>query len=76
MIIFQFIDKFGQIDRSHHTIFYDLELGLDSQAYQELFSLNQSHFNSSRDVKMTPFINLFKIRGHIGWGFGVKEVMK
>ena len=25
---------------------------------------------------MTPFINLFNFWGHIGWGFGVKEVKK
>jgi len=31
---------------------------------------------SPRDVKMTPFINLFNFWGHIGWGFGVKEVKK
>ena len=32
--------------------------------------------STTRDVKMTPFINLFNFRDHIGWGFGVKEVMK
>jgi len=62
--------------KCHHCVFSN---NYNCLFFNNLGSLSVFHsfiYHQNRDVKMTPFINLFNFWGHIGWGFGVKEVKK